>query len=483
MSTNIKLVLRECRRRRDLELDLSQQDITILPEELFALAQLRKLDLSGNHLTTLEKKMELLGSLESIDLRNNSLSEFPVVLLFLPKLRTVRLSGNSFADQWAFLNRVPDTFETWRFQAKAVFEKSTRNFEDDFFTDDEIKSIPKIPSCASKMSDSDEKRSLGSKNTACQDDKDILAQLRHQIERLTAEKEVLETKLMSTTRTDNWSFGSSTGSNWRPQSQYAELQLQGINEVHNREKISQGGFSIIEKGIFRGTTVVVKRFFDPTNSSETRDEFLNEAKVLNRLRHPNIVTLMGVNLPTNAADSFLVLEYIPGGNLYDALHVRRIKFDKKAFLVKLAETMHFIHASGICHKDLKSLNVLLDGKGMPKVVDFGLARFNDGLNKGSMKFAATPSYSAPELFIQKELTSKVDVYAFGVLMWEVLMEDVPHRSTSPAEIKKFVMAGNVLDVKSLGAAAAEIIRSCCAFEPERRPAFEKVVDLISKARF
>lgn len=477
MSVNYKLVLRECKRRRAPELDFSQQDITILPDELFTLTQLKKLDLSGNHISCLDKRMEALTSLECLDLHNNALIEFPVVLLSLPRLKTLNVSGNMFADQYSFLNKVGDNFDVWKAQVKAIVDRSFKSFTEDFFSDDEPKVHTKLPSFVSKSSESEEKKSQVSKATACQDDRETIALLKQQIEQLKSQNAVLEGKTFTGNATQ-------TGF-WNPKNSAlpTDFQLKSPNEVTDREKISQGGFSIIEKGKFRGTTVVVKRFFDPTNSAETREEFLNEAQVLNRLRHPHIVTLMAAHLPTSGADNFLVFEFVSGGNLYDALHVKRVKFDKKMFLLKLAETMQFMHMSGVCHRDLKSLNILLDARYLPKIVDFGLARFGDGLNKGFMKFAATPSYSAPELFLQKELTPKVDVYAFGVIMWEVLQEDVPHRSVTPADIRKFVVSGQVLDVKGLSSSAGDIIKSCCAVEPEKRPSFEAIAEMISRAKF
>lgn len=477
MSANYKLVLRECKRKRQVDLDFSHQDITIVPDELFTLTFLRKIDLSNNHISHLDNQLETLTNIEVLDLRNNLLTEFPFVLLSLPKLKTLYLTGNQFSDKFAFLNKVSENFEDWKQKIVTLFEKTAKSFREDFFSDEEkAQKQTLLPFLASKNSYSDEKNSQGSKNTQIRSEKDDTSILKETINKLIQEKAKLENILKdhheSKDLTDNLKRKLTN-----------ELQIKNIEEIKCREKISQGGFSIIEKAIFRGTTVVLKRFFDPTNSIETREEFLNEAKILNLIRHPNVVTLMGFNLPSNANDSFLVFEYVPNGNLYDTLHVKRTKFDKKRFLSKLAETMNFIHLSQICHRDLKSLNVLVDSSGHPKIIDFGLARPIDGLNKGSMKYAATPSYSAPELFLQKELTFKVDVYAFGILMWEILSEDVPFRSMAPIDIKKFVLAGEQLDIKSFSSSIGEIIKNCCAFEPEKRPTFAQIVEQINCTKF
>ena len=79
-----------------------------------------------------------------------------------------------------------------------------------------------------------------------------------------------------------------------------------------------GGFSIVHKGFYKGTSVAVKKIFNPNITSEMMDEFNNEIDMLNRLRHPNIVLLMGVcSKPQNIS---IVTELLPGGSLYTLLH-------------------------------------------------------------------------------------------------------------------------------------------------------------------
>jgi len=109
--------------------------------------------------------------------------------------------------------------------------------------------------------------------------------------------------------------------------------------------------------------------------------------------------LMGVSTkPPNMA---IVFENVSKGCLFDILHVQKIELEIKIRMRiawDVAKTFDFLHQSGIVHRDLKSYNILLDDSFNVKVCDFGLARFTADLNTGTMQFAGTPTYMAPELF-------------------------------------------------------------------------------------
>ena len=271
MSVNYRLVLRECKRRRASELDFSHQEITIVPEEVFSLTFLKRLDLSGNQIATLDKRFEQLSELEHLDLSDNKFSDFPSILLSLPKLKTVKVSGNQFSDHFAFLGSVSDQFDSWKNRVQEIHDRSARCFKDDFFSDDEDhKPQSWLPSLNSKISCSDEKASSITKETNHSEDKETISRLRKQIKSLQDEKQGMEKEFLQTKR---------NGFDVVKRNSCTELQIRSMAEITEMEKIAQGGFSIIEKACFRGTTVVLKKFFDPTNSPETKEEFLNEAKI------------------------------------------------------------------------------------------------------------------------------------------------------------------------------------------------------------
>lgn len=111
-----------------------------------------------------------------------------------------------------------------------------------------------------------------------------------------------------------------------------------------------------------------------------------------------------------------------------------------------------------------------------KVCDFGLARFKSDLNTGSMQFSGTPTYMAPEQFLKKSYSEKVDVFAFGALLWELATRQVPYDGLEPHHIKEKVCEEEPLkmpygsDKKLMG-----LINSCRSLDEDQRPSFESIV--------
>ena len=127
----------------------------------------------------------------------------------------------------------------------------------------------------------------------------------------------------------------------------------------------------------------------------------------------------------------------------------------------VAKAFEFLHKGGIVHRDLKSYNILLDDANHVKVCDFGLAKFKADLNTGSMQFAGTPTYMAPELFEKKYYDEKVDVFAFGTLLWELVHREVPYDGLDPGDIKGMLLSGDKLPIKSsVNRTVARLIEDC-----------------------
>ncbi len=110
----------------------------------------------------------------------------------------------------------------------------------------------------------------------------------------------------------------------------------------------------------------------------------------------------------------------------------------------------------------------------PKIIDFGLAKSKFDLNKGNNCYAATPNYAAPEIFKQQKLTAKIDIYAFGVLMWEIKTEQVPLDGMSFQTIKEKISKGYKYNFNQIESSYADIIRSCLEKNPENRPTFAEI---------
>ena len=258
--------------------------------------------------------------------------------------------------------------------------------------------------------------------------------------------------------------------------------LQGISQVEYSELslgeiISQGGFSVVHRAMWRGTQVAVKIIVDPVITQELRQEFENEIMMLNYLRHPRTILLMAASFkPPHFA---VVSEYINNGTLYDLLHRSReeISIDRKLnILGHICEAFLFYHLSGVVHRDLKSMNVLLDRSDNVKICDFGLARFKSELNKGTMQFSGTPAYMAPELFKKQSYDEKVDVFAFGTLFWETFAREVPYDGLEPTDIRdKIVRGDNKLENPiNCPRKFSNLIEMCRQSSPQARPSFQEI---------
>merc|ERR1712048_1423900 len=209
-----------------------------------------------------------------------------------------------------------------------------------------------------------------------------------------------------------------------------------LSELQEGEILSKsGGFSVIYSGTWHGTPVAIKKLFDPSNSPENLAELDNEVEKLGKLRHPHILSLLAVHRKPPAFS--IVMEIVKGRSLFQLLH------NEKSFniapgsptpvseweLVRINESIAlalcFMHARSVVHRDVKSHNVLLSPHLEAKLCDFGLARMKSELMTGAMQFAGTPQYMAPEVLQQLKYTEKVDVFAYGTLLWECMAVDIP----------------------------------------------------------
>mmetsp|Transcript_46407 Transcript_46407/g.110560 ORF Transcript_46407/g.110560 Transcript_46407/m.110560 type:complete len:634 (-) Transcript_46407:113-2014(-) len=270
-----------------------------------------------------------------------------------------------------------------------------------------------------------------------------------------------------------------------------------LSEVDVQEQISQGGFSVIHKGVWHCTTVAVKKLFDPNINEELLAEFDNEVQKLGQLRHPNILALLAVHRKPPALS--LIMELVEGGSLFQLLHSPH-QFQGRVPAaaggsnggVPLKETLRildttgvvlaFLHARGIVHRDVKTHNVLLTPTLEVKVCDFGLARMRSELMTGTMQFAGTPNYMAPEIFKNQKYTERVDVFAYGTLMWETMAVDIPFANLDPQDIKERVLAGKMLPMPAAAPPALqEAIEACWTIDQARRPGMAEVLVRVREA--
>ncbi|XP_048429166.1 probable receptor-like protein kinase At1g49730 isoform X6 [Pyrus x bretschneideri] len=192
--------------------------------------------------------------------------------------------------------------------------------------------------------------------------------------------------------------------------------------------IGQGGFGTVYKAHFSdGLVIAVKRMNKVSEQGE--HEFCREIVLLARLHHRHLVALRG--FCSEKRDRFLMYEYMENGSLKDHLHSPnwtplswRTRIQIAIDVANALEYLHFYCDPPLCHRDIKSSNILLDDNFVAKVADFGLAQAS---KDGSICFEpvntdirGTPGYMDPEYVVTQELTEKSDVYSYGVLLLELV---------------------------------------------------------------
>jgi serine/threonine protein kinase len=234
------------------------------------------------------------------------------------------------------------------------------------------------------------------------------------------------------------------------------------------------------------------------------DEFLNEVVIISGVKHRNLVKLKGCCLRDNK--KLLVYEYLENGDLANLLfggqNGKEVLFWPTRFNICLgiARGLHYLHDISqprIIHRDIKASNILLDKKLQPKIADFGLAFLfpDDKSHISTMHVAGTRGYLAPEYAARGQLTIKVDVYSFGVLLLEIISgrKNIDHNL--PLDIYlvekawKLHREGNLIDIvdQNLHLLNDETIQAqrllnitllCLLNDGEKRPSMARVVAML-----
>ncbi len=186
--------------------------------------------------------------------------------------------------------------------------------------------------------------------------------------------------------------------------------------------------------------VAIKMVKWDVDSDAARDQFRHERQMLAGLEHPHIARLLDGG-ETADGTPYLVMEYVDGVPLTAATRGWPLK-RKLAIFVEIAAAVSFAHRNLIVHRDLKPANILVTKDGVPKLLDFGIAKLLDTNAQQTVTGfqALTPEYASPEQVRGELITTASDVYSLGVVLYELLTNHRPYevRTTSPMEIHRAV---------------------------------------------
>ncbi|CAI0408217.1 unnamed protein product [Linum tenue] len=282
------------------------------------------------------------------------------------------------------------------------------------------------------------------------------------------------------------------------QTSVASMKIDGVRDFSFKEmavatdnfssssEVGRGGYGKVYKGILAdGTVVAIKRAEE--GSLQGQKEFLTEIKLLSRLHHRNLVSLIG----------YCEEE----GEQVGRSKERVLNFGRRVSVaLGSAKGILYLHREAnppVFHRDIKATNILLDTKLTAKVADFGLSRLAPALeddeepagnaaNHVSTVVRGTPGYLDPEYMLTHKLTDKSDVYSFGIVLLELLtgMQPISHGKNIVREVKMAYSSGMMFSIidSRMGSYPSECVERlvslalrCCNERPETRPPVAEVV--------
>ncbi|XP_027189454.1 serine/threonine-protein kinase CTR1-like [Cicer arietinum] len=259
------------------------------------------------------------------------------------------------------------------------------------------------------------------------------------------------------------------------------------SELILKENIGTGSFGTVLRADWRGSDVAVKILKVQGFDSERFEEFLNEVTLMKRLRHPNIVLLMGAVIQPPKLS--IVTEYLSRGSLYELLQMPSIGSSisekrRLSMACDVASGMNYLHQMKppIVHRDLKSPNLLVDDSYTVKVCDFGLSRSKANTFLSSKTAAGTPEWMAPEVIKGELSNEKCDVFSFGVILWELVTLQQPWRQLNPSQVVAAVgfMDKRLEIPRHVNPQVAALIELCWSTEPRRRPSFSYIMKCLQQ---
>lgn len=264
-------------------------------------------------------------------------------------------------------------------------------------------------------------------------------------------------------------------------------------DFSNSALIGKGSFGEIVKAYWRGTPVAVKRILPSLSDDKlVIQDFRHEVNLLVKLRHPNIVQFLGA--VTEKKPLMLITEYLRGGDLHLYLKEKGALSPLTAinFALDIARGIAYLHTEPnvIIHRDLKPRNVLLVNSSADhlKVGDFGLSKLIRVQHAHDVyKLTGETGsyrYMAPEVFKHRKYDKKVDVFSFGMILYQMLEGDPPLSNYEPYEAAKYVAEGHRPTFRSKGSIPElrELTEQCWAADVNRRPSFLEIIKRLEKIK-
>lgn len=224
---------------------------------------------------------------------------------------------------------------------------------------------------------------------------------------------------------------------------------------------------------------------NPLHGSDFTRRFIREAEIAMKVEHPNLVRVYDVGRDPETGYAYMIMDYVGGGDLHDALARRlidregpyRVK-DALAILRPILGALSAASAAGVVHRDIKPDNILFDEEGNPYLTDLGVAKLSNDqtLTRLTMSnvVVGTPAYMAPEQMTDSHRVDvRADLYSLGIVLWEMLAGECPNAELSASELMARAIKGTrIRDIRvlrpKLPLYVIRFLRKMTDPKPERR---------------
>ena len=272
-----------------------------------------------------------------------------------------------------------------------------------------------------------------------------------------------------------------------------------INNFKKGKRISRGGFGIIyQVESKRSNNSYAAKIIDCGDDEDQCNRIIErEVGIMIIVQHPTIIKFIGYSkIDFNGEHNItIIMDLAKNGSLADVL--KKIEQNnapdnytatsRQIIVTGVARGMKYLHDHRIIHRDLKSGNVLLDDNFNPHITDFGMSKiFELGHSYSQTQNGGTLPYMAPEILEEERYDRKVDVYAFGILMYEVLTDCVPYPELVSGKMTEFAFRINVVNKKlrpkfdfQIKDSIKKLIEKCWAHDPNERPTFDEIFSMLS----
>ncbi|KAG6768391.1 hypothetical protein NC652_019317 [Populus alba x Populus x berolinensis] len=254
-------------------------------------------------------------------------------------------------------------------------------------------------------------------------------------------------------------------------------------------RFAHGAHSRLYHGLYKDEPVAVKLIRVPDDDENgnlairLENHFNREVMLLSHLHHPNVIKFVAAcrKPPVYC----VITEYLSEGSLRAYLHKlehKTLSLGKlMTIALDIARGMEYIHSQGVIHRDLKPENVLIDEEFHLKIADFGIA-CGDAYCDSLADDPGTYRWMAPEMIKKKSYGRKVDVYSFGLILWEMVAGAIPYEDMTPIQAAFAVVNKNSRPVipRDCPAAMGALIEQCWSLQPDKRPEFWQIVKVLEQ---